>query len=144
MNPADALEILKKCSEGFLGTLEDGFPHLSAVGYFFEEDGTKFGKLHFWMSGLARHTRNLLKDSRAGFMAVEPGEKTIYERRRVSCRGSFKKVTDAACVQNFKDRYVKAFPHLSMLTSFPDFGLFEMEILEVYMIAGFGKAEAFR
>ncbi len=138
----DALELLKSGQEGVLGTQEGEFPYLSLAAYSYEE-GAKFGKLLFWISGLARHTRNLQKNPAAGFLAAEAGEKAVYEKKRVSCRGRMTLVEDVARVQEFKKNYAHDFPRFSMLASFPDFRLFEMVIEEIHFIAGFGQTETF-
>src|SRR5690349_1584264 len=70
--PEEALSILCAEHEASLGTVEDGKPYVSAVGYVYRpasEGG--LGRLYLLLSDLARHSKNLARSSQASLLILE-------------------------------------------------------------------------
>ena len=146
-NKDDAIALLAQGHEAVLATLEEERPFASAVSYLYRPpiDPDRFGKLYLLMSALARHTKNVKKNSFASVFVIEDGEPYVYERRRVSAQGKLEEIPRAtALFDTLKIQYLKLFPQASMLFSLPDFYFYELSIQELYFIGGFGKIQALR
>ena len=141
----DAVKLLETIHEGFLATLENGLPFVSAAGFIYEPGGEKgFGNIFLFLSNLARHTKNLRKNPEISLAALAPGERPVYERPRVTAQGNARVVGDESQIRILRDKYKKVFPGAEMLFSFPDFNFFRIEISEIHFVAGFGNIQTFK
>jgi hypothetical protein len=139
----EAVKLIQNSNEAVLGTLEEAGPFTSAVSYFWMAEG-QYGKLILLMSGLARHSKNLMKNPAASMLILEPGSAFIYERRRVAVQGQIRKVESPQAQIQYKETYRKFFPQSGVLFQLPDFHFCEMNIRELYFIGGFGKIQFFK
>ena len=139
-----AFELLEKAHEGFLATLEEGKPFVSAAGFLYERKSGKFGKIFLFLSDLARHTKNLRSNPQVSLAAAEAGPEPVYERRRVTAQGSIQAVEDPALIKTLQSKYAKIFQGSDMLFGFRDFHFFGIDITEIHLVAGFGSIETFK
>ena len=143
----EALSLLENAHEGALATLEETRPFVSAVSFIYDptiKSGAQWGKVQLFLSGLARHTRNLQKNPNVSLLVTEAGSAPANERKRLTLQGTIRRAQDEAAFHEFKMRYVRIFPTSEKLFGFSDFQLFEIEISEIHWIAGFGKIETFK
>ncbi len=123
-----------------LATLEDGAPAVSMVAY------APFGdlsRLLLHLSGLARHTKNLLDDPRASLAISLPdnGSGDPQELARVSLRGEAMPLDESTDEwATARELYVGRFPASEMRFELPDFFLFEFRPEQVMYVGGFGRA----
>lgn len=128
--------ILRRARIGTLSTLsaDDGGPYGSLANIATDVDGRPL----LFVSRLALHTQNLLKDGRASIMVGEVPEKgDALVGQRISVMGQFEQVEDAA----LKQRYLARHPAATFYSEFPDFSLWRMTVARVHGVAGFGRIE---
>jgi heme oxygenase (biliverdin-IX-beta and delta-forming) len=89
------------------------------------------------ISSLARHTANLDADARASLLYEEPlpGDERLLSRPRVTISGTVAKRDDP----DARDLFLAAHEDAQLYADFSDFALWQMEIKEAYLVAGFGK-----
>ena len=77
-----------------LGTLHDGAPYVSMVPYAMSTD---FARFHLHLSGLAQHTRDLLRDPRVCLLIAETDEpgRNPLELARVTILGKAERIPDS-------------------------------------------------
>ena len=88
------------------------------------------------ISRLAEHTRNLERDSRASLLF--DGTAGLDHRltgARVTVLGRARRTDDADALARFTARHEDA----SQYASFPDFGMFQLDIERAHLVAGFGR-----
>lgn len=141
-NPEGAFDVLTKGDEAALSTLEDGKPFVSAVSYLYEPGRGRFGSVVILISDLARHTRNIQKNSSVSLLVME-GNRPLYERRRVTAQGKARLLKDETRIGDYAKRYRENFPDSEMLLGFSDFHFFEVDIEGLHFIAGFGRVQSF-
>jgi len=138
---AEILEVLCGEREGSLGTVENGKPYVSAVGFVYTPAEEEAGEIHLLLSGLARHTKNLAVSPWASLLVVETrGGVPVHERRRLSIQGRAVRVDDKPRHETLKTEYLKLFPRAEMFFQLPDFRFYRLGIEEVHWIGGFGRA----
>ena len=143
----EAVSFLESSHEGALATLEEGGPYVSAVCFLYDSpkaSQSRFGRIYLFLSGLARHTKNIRKNPKASLLAAGGGPEPNYVKKRVTAQGEIRPVNDPARRKNFQERYIKIFPSSGQFFTLPDFCWFEMDISELHFIAGFGKIETFK
>ncbi|TLS68998.1 hypothetical protein FEF65_00420 [Mariprofundus erugo] len=140
MRESDAEQIRLLCGHhrcGFLSTTGEFGPESSMVP--FAMDGGGVPLLH--LSGIARHSRNLAADARAGLMicTAEQAGSSVLALPRLSLQGVVEPVSDAALAAG-RAAYLQRMPDAAPLFDFPDFRLYALQLQRVYWIAGFGSA----
>ena len=112
---------------------KNGHPFVSLVAIGFSADQTPLTLI----SSLARHTRNLQSDGRASLLFEETNvnDKDLLARARVTLVGSMKQISNQAAL----DLFIVAQPQAKVYADFSDFTLWQMQIDEAYLVAGFGK-----
>ena len=142
----EALGFLEKTHHGALATLEEAKPFVSAVSfiYDFPSTGKGWGRVYFFLSELARHTRNLQMNPEVSLLVAEEGPAPAYEKKRVTLQGTIRRFEDQSRFEKLKARYLEIFPAAEMFFGFSDFHFFEMEISEIHWIEGFGKIHTFK
>ena len=128
--------LLRRARIGTLSTLsaDDGGPYGSLANVATDHEGRPL----LFVSRLALHTQNLLKDGRASIMVGEVPEKgDALVGQRVSVMGRFKKIENA----ELKQRYLARHPAANFYAEFPDFSLWRMVPERVHGVAGFGRIE---
>ena len=142
----DAINLIQSGHEASLGTIEDGRPYVSAVGYVYgHSKSAKFGSVFILISDLARHSKNIQKNPAVSLLIVESSVNSpIHERRRATVLGSAKRVEDKENFLSLKQKYLEHFPKASLFFTLPDFRFYEIAIDEIHWIGGFGKAETIK
>lgn len=128
--------VLRRARTATLSTLsaDDGGPYGSLANIATDLDGLPL----IFVSRLALHTQNLLKDGRASVMVGEVPEKgDALVGQRVTVMGQFAAVED----ETLKERYLARHPAASFYAAFPDFSLWRMTATRVHGVAGFGRIE---
>ena len=89
------------------------------------------------VSSLARHTTNLDADARASLLYEEPlpGDDRLLTRPRVTLSGTMMKCTQAGA----RGLFLAAHKDAELYADFSDFALWQLEIEEAYLVAGFGR-----
>lgn len=122
---------------GSLSTLSQkhpGWPFGSLMPYGLDHRGSPI----FLISTLAMHTRNLLGDDRASLMVSQPGPTgDPLGAARVTVMGQGQKLTQEASDQ-VREQYLTRFANAAHWIDFPDFGFYQLEIMDVYYVGGFG------
>lgn len=139
------LNLLESSREGAIATIgEDGRPFASAAGFLYEKSAARFGKIYFLLSGLARHTKNLLKHPDASLLVMEETDAPVHEKKRATAQGRVRRVEASEKWEALKSNYLKVFPRAEIFFTLPDFRFYEMEISEIHWIGGFGQAKQFK
>lgn len=142
----EILRLLESADEACLGTLEDGKPYVSAAGVLYEKSGEgETGRIFLFLSDLARHTRNLQKNSEVSLLLVDRTKKQpVQERPRLTVQGVAVLVQDPDEGAQLKARYAQRFPGSEIFLSLPDFRFYEVRFHELHWIGGFGAARTLR
>ena len=134
----DAKALLRGCETGVISTISHnlrGYPFGSVSPFI----SCSEGKLYFYISDIAQHAKNLEKDSRMSltvFHQAEEGDQNAHGRVTV--------VGDAAPIKGDKakqilEQYVRRFPEAETYKQAHDFNVWEMDVVRVRYIGGFGK-----
>ena len=111
-----------------------GYPFGSVMPYGLTESG----KPLFLISSMAMHTRNLLDNPKATLLIIQDSEDgDSLGAGRVSVMGTVSQVEESE-VEKLSANYLHRNPNAQSWIHFGDFGLFKMEILDVYFVGGFG------
>ena len=120
-----------------LGTSQiDGTPFGSLVAYAFD-DGLDGLVPYVFVSRLAEHTKNLVRDARASLFVQDTREGDPLAGARATLTGTFEKAPEAerdALVRRFVERH----PEAAIYANFPDFSIYRMRVRAVRIIEGFG------
>ena len=137
---AAAVELLRKCAAGTLATQSmkhPGFPFASLMPYSVSDANEPI----FLISGLATHTRNLNKDSKASLLVLtsDPSENPTggLSQARLTLMGNVKPVGSEK-VKRLSAGYLERHPSSSQWVGFGDFEFYRLEIVDAYFVAGFG------
>jgi len=107
------------------------WPFGSLMPYGLDERGSPT----FLISTMAMHTQNLLADPRASLLVTEPGvAEDPLGAGRVTLMGRVAKTTRA----EIRESYLTRHPNSSYWVDFKDFAFFQVEIVDVYFVGGFG------
>lgn len=131
-----ATDLLNDHRTGVLSTQSikhPGFPYASVVPYALSETG---GPL-FLMSSLATHTRNL-KANGSSSLLVAPNSDDPLSDGRVTLIGTVSPVGDAH-IEEAKSLYLNTHPKSEQWINFGDFAMYQLEPIDVYIVAGFGN-----
>lgn len=115
------------------GDAKNGHPFVSLVAIAFSDNEAPLTLI----SSLARHTRNLQADGRASLLFEEANadDKDLLARARVTLVGSMQQISGKTAL----DQFITAQPQAKVYADFKDFSLWQMQIDEAYLVAGFGK-----
>ncbi|WP_421133112.1 HugZ family protein [Alteromonas sp. A079] len=134
----EAKALLRACETGVISTISHnlrGYPFGSVSPFI----SCSEGKLYFYISDIAQHAKNLEKDSRMSltvFHQAEEGDQNAHGRVTV--------VGDAAPIKGDKasqilEQYVRRFPEAETYKQAHDFNVWQMDVVRVRYIGGFGK-----
>jgi len=140
----DALRVLARLLRtrrvAALGTLHDGKPFVSMVLTVASPDGSAF---YFLASGLAWHTRDIVKDPRVGLMLMEEEspERDPQALARLSITGEVTALDpgDIAYAEAGK-LYLSAFPSAERYFQLGDFVLYQIQSTGGRFVGGFARA----
>ena len=131
---ATARAVLQAASTGGLATLTaDGAPFASLVLVATTTEGEPI----LLLSGLAVHTQNLMRDSRASLLLVAGGGEggDPLAGARLSISGSVAVDPDA----DSRRRFLAHHPEAEAYAGFGDFGFYRLAIAGAHLVAGFGR-----
>ena len=136
---AVAWALLKGNTTGTLATFSSkhaGFPFASVTTF----SVSPTGDLNFFFSSMARHSKNLRSNPNASLLvtaAAGSNQDSALASGRVSVIGRVKPI-DAAELESVARSYLTANPEAKQWATFGDFEFFKMDVVDVYVVAGFG------
>ena len=134
-----ARQIIQNAVSGSLGTLTgDGTPFVSLVTV----AATSPTSVVMLLSGLAKHTKHLLRNPACSLLLVEPGGESgdPLQGARLTITGTVSQLArdeDTAARRTFLPQH----PGAAMYADFGDFAFFELAIQEAHLVAGFGRIQ---
>lgn len=135
LTPAqDARAIVRRCLKGALATLdrETGHPYASLVTVATDIAGRPL----ILISRLARHTQNLLGDSRASILFdATAADGDPLAGGRVTLIGRAQPSTEGAIARRFLARH----PAAAGYAAFADFSFYTLEVERAHYVGGFGR-----
>ncbi len=124
--------LLMEARTGALATLlPDGAPYASLVTVATLADASPV----LLLSRLARHTQNILRDSRISLLVEERRAGDPLEGARVSITGAIATTEDNAARRRFLARH----PSAAGYAGFKDFSFWRIEPAGAHLVAGFGR-----
>ena len=131
-----ARSLLRRSRQGALATLmpSSGDPYCSLVNVASHPDGSPI----LLISRLARHTQNILKDSRVSLMLDERAGGDPLEGARIMLAGRAEQAADGE-VAVLRRRYLAAHPSAEAFVNFKDFSFFQITPSGAHLVAGFGR-----
>lgn len=131
----ETISLLRGAKFARLATLDagNGQPFVSLLAVALSSDGRPLTMI----SSLARHTANLEVNAVASLLYEEPvpGDERLLARPRVTISGKMAKYDDGAA----RDLFLNLHKDAHVYAGFSDFALWQMEIDEAYLVAGFGR-----
>lgn len=134
-----AHSIIQSARTASLGTLtEDGTPFVSLVTV----AATSPTSVVMLLSGLAKHTKNLIASPECSLLLVEPGVESgdPLQGARLTVIGTARQ-SDRSSDQSARATYLAAHPSAEVYAGFGDFHIYEVDIREAHLVAGFGRIE---
>ena len=139
--PQTALALLSQNRTGSLATFSTkhpGFPFTSVATYSVSPNGEPI----FFFSSMARHSKNLKSNPNASLLVKSESTGTdapggVLASGRVTVIGQIVPI-EKADHEVIAKGYLAANPEAAQWASFGDFQFYRMEIVEVYVVAGFG------
>ena len=132
-----ARELLLRNSFGVLSTISldvPGYPFGSVTPYCVDYQCRPL----IYISHIAQHTRNILKDPRVSLTAVEGGNSDdVQARGRVTIIANAQPLADDEA--GARARYFRYFPSARQYDQTHDFAFFRLELIRVRFIGGFGQ-----
>ena len=129
-----AIRLIERGKSGVLATVSvkhAGFPFASQAPFALLEQSPLF-----LFSDLSVHSKNL-RNSEHATLLVQAGDDA--EGSRASFIGDVKRIDDAL-VDQARELYLADHPDAAQWISFGDFRFYKMSIIDIYVVAGFGKA----
>lgn len=134
----DATSLVRQAEVGVISTISQnlrGYPFGSVSPFI----SCSEGKVYFYISDIAQHAKNLNKDSRMSLTVFRQGEEGDQNAQgRVTLIGDAKPLSDEN-QEAFLQDYVRRFPESESYKQAHDFKMWEMDIVRVRYIGGFGK-----
>ena len=134
-----ARSLYQKRGFGVLGTVSKkmaGFPFASRTPYSVDSQGRAL----FLFSGLAQNTKNILEAPRCSLMVYEPkAEQDPLDSARMNVVGEVRPVPEDEW-EAARELYLRDHPDSEQWIGFGDFGLYRLEVTDVYFVGGFGEA----
>lgn len=124
-------------SVGALSTISQrhpSWPFGSVMPYGLDDQGAP----SFLVSTMAMHTQNVMDDPRASLLVMEAAAaEDPLGAGRVTLMGKVVRTPDSR-LERVRDGYLKRHPNASYWVDFRDFSFFEMDVVDVYFVGGFG------
>jgi len=125
---------------GTLATLSrrhPGHPFASVMPYALDDAGRPL----FLISNMAMHTQNLEADPRASLLVTQPDwAGDPLAAGRLTLMGEARRVPDADAA-SARDRYLARHERARYWADFEDFGLWRLEIADLYFVGGFAAMD---
>jgi len=131
---ADARALTRKALKASLASLDagSGYPYASLITVATDPSGAPV----FLISGLARHTQNLVADPRATILVDGTGALgDPLQGARVTLFGQAEQTGDDAARRRFLARH----PEADFYADFPDFSVWRLGVERAHYIGGFGR-----
>ena len=131
--------LVASTNRGALSTLTatpEGFPYGSVASYAINDDGDPL----FFVSLMAEHTQNAMRDARASLLVadvVAEGSDPLASGR-VTLLGSLSSVSDADRA-GVRDRYLTANPTAAYYIDFGDFAFYRLGVSAIRYVGGYGR-----
>jgi len=131
-----ARSLLRRSRQGALATLMPGSgdPYCSLVNVASHPDGSPV----LLISRLARHTQNIVRDSRVSLMLDERAEGDPLEGARIMLAGRAEQAGEGQAA-GLSRRYLAAHPSAEAFVHFKDFSLCRIRLSGAHLVAGFGR-----
>lgn len=132
-------QIIQTSRQGSLGTIsENGAPFVSLVNV----APRSVTSILMLLSDLAKHTKNLDRVQECSLLLVAPKDSRSnpIEGPRLTLNGLATRVSSSGD-REARECFLQKHPSATMYAGFADFAFFQIEILEVHFIAGFGRIE---
>lgn len=129
-------QLLRENSVGSLAThslKHSGFPYNSVMPYAVQPTGDPI----FLISALATHTRNLKSNPKASLLVANHQADPLASARGTLI-GTVEKVTGDD-IETAKSIYFEAHPKSKQWGGLHDFAIYQMSVVETYVVAGFGS-----
>ncbi|WAC27837.1 HugZ family protein [Ancylobacter sp. SL191] len=134
--PAATRRLLREARIGALATLDaEGGPYASLVQVATLPDGTPI----LLLSTLARHTRNILADSRVSLLIDERRSGDELQGARAGLMGCAVRLSEADEIEMARRRFLARHPDAAMFVGFADFAFYRVEVTSAHLVAGFGR-----
>ena len=130
-----ARTLVAQISTGTLCTIAlepEGYPYGSFVTVAFDT-----GNPVFLISGLAEHTKNLERDSRASLLVAEGGSADPLANGRVTMLGPCARVEGDG--GSARAAFIAAHPNATYYADFRDFAFWKLNVAHVRYIGGYGR-----
>jgi len=125
---------------GTLATLSrrhPGHPFASVMPYALDDEGRPL----VLISTMAMHTQNLEADPRASLLVTQPGwTGDPLAAGRLTLMGQVRRVPDVEAAAA-RDRYLARHERARYWVDFEDFGLWRLEIADLYFVGGFAAMD---
>lgn len=134
-----AKTVFLKNAQGTLSTHSNGYPFGSLVNYSaFEQQPILF------LSQLAEHTQNLLKDGKVSLFVTQPNTRVeAMEWPRVTLLGQARLIeanhSEGVGRPSVRENYLQSHPKSSLYLDFPDFSFYQIRVESVRFVGGFGS-----
>lgn len=134
----EAKTLLRQSESGVISTISynlRGYPFGSVSPFI----SCSEGKVYFYISDIAQHAKNLQKDSRMSltvFHQAEQGDQNAHAR--VTVVGDAMSITGEKA-EEILEQYVLRYPKAESYKQAHDFRIWQMDIVRVRYIGGFGK-----
>lgn len=109
------------------------YPFTSLTPYALDKQGRPL----IFVSDLARHCKNLKRNSRCSLMVSRLSDEDIFNSARATFIGKMVKIPDDD-VEEAKKVYIEKYPNSKDLLDFYDFSFYRMEVEHIYYIGGYG------
>ena len=122
---------------GILSTISyeyTGFPFGSLVTYCVNYNGRPI----IYISSIAEHTINLNKNKKCSLTIVKTNNKDIQASERLTLLCKSKKIGKNR-LKKTSEKYFRIFPEAVNYKNFHNFEIYELEIVKIRYIGGFGK-----
>ncbi len=136
--PSEILDFLRAHRSATLALNHSDFPHASLVAYALNHENPP--TLFLALSGRSPHTRTLLENPKGTLLVTAPTENSVMTTPRLQVRFTVKPVTrNSESGQNLRQTFLEAHPDAEIYIDLPDFQWFELKLIDLKLIAGFGK-----
>lgn len=134
-----ARQIIQSATVGSLGTLtDDGAPFVTLVTV----ASTASTSIVMLLSGLAKHTKNLVANKQCSLLLVGQGGEggNPLEGARLTVMGNVTKLSRDEDAPS-RARFLAMHPDAAMYADFGDFSFYRIDIDTAHLVAGFGRIE---
>ena len=119
---------------------DDGSPHTSYAPFVRDSEGN----FYIFISGLAKHTENIVSDKRISLLLIQNEEETSqpFARKRLTFKCTSKVIKrEEPLWGNVLSTFTQRFGRfMETLISLPDFTLIKIQLISGIYVKGFGEA----